>query len=131
MDIDQIKMDLQNRMLDEKTDIFYKFLKRNVDCPNVDKGSKINFEPYSDEISKVLPAHSLADPTSVDFVTNIIDLLRLNGRISSTYLAEHLRNFEGFVPFKPKLRKAFRLSKSEPMQMQGSLFNKSTKNWWS
>ena len=36
MDIDQIKMDIQNRMLDEKTDIFYKFLKRNVDCPNVD-----------------------------------------------------------------------------------------------
>jgi len=37
MDIDQIKMDIENRMLDEKTDIFYKFLKRNVDCPNVEK----------------------------------------------------------------------------------------------
>ena len=41
MDIDQIKMDIQNRMLDEKTDIFYKFLKRNVDCPNVDYGLKL------------------------------------------------------------------------------------------
>ena len=30
MDIDQIKMDIENRMLDEKTDIFYEFLKRNV-----------------------------------------------------------------------------------------------------
>ena len=36
MDTDQIKMDIENRMLDEKTDIFYKFLKRNVDCPNVE-----------------------------------------------------------------------------------------------
>ena len=51
MDIDQIKMDIQNRMLDEKTDIFYKFLKRNVDCPNVDQGLKTNAEPYPDAIS--------------------------------------------------------------------------------
>ena len=33
-------MDIKNVMLDEKTEIFYKFLKRNVDCPNVVKDLK-------------------------------------------------------------------------------------------
>ena len=38
----KIKMDIKNAMLDEKTEIFYKFLKRNVDCPNVVKDLKSN-----------------------------------------------------------------------------------------
>ena len=39
-------MDIKNAMLDEQTDIFYKFLRRNVDCPNVDQGLKIDFNNY-------------------------------------------------------------------------------------
>ena len=42
-------MDIKNAMLDEKTDIFYKFLRRNVDCPNVDQGLKMIPNKYREK----------------------------------------------------------------------------------